>query len=598
MRSNTLRCAAIAAIVALAAPATRAQLQFSIPTNYPLEPVPVQVVVGDFNGDGKLDVAVLTSGKTKVCVLPCNVLPTLSILLGNGDGTFQPAITSAYSTFSARSMAVGDFNGDGKLDLAVANGPSGTVSVMLGNGDGTFQPAALYNIGSSADFVAVADFNNDNKLDLLVSTGGGEGTSNPTSGSIAILLGKGDGTFQAAINTSTGTFTGTTPYVAVADFNGDGKLDVATGNAVNQSCIVGGNCEGGNVLVFLGNGDGSFQSPVTSTVDFAPIFLATGDLNGNGKADLAIIGAQAINNSPLPASHNQVISTVLGKGDGTFRSTPFLTGLASGLCQGATNLVVADLNGDGKLDLIAPVAVSTNCSGTSFVGAFLGNGDGTFQPALDFDLASAPGWLAVGDFTADTLPDLVLSNNPADSVSVLLNTTPTFMLAAQSSSLTVTPGNPQTDVLSLAGVNGFASPVDLACTVSGPEPLATCSLSTSSVTPGVNPGTSSMTITAPMTAATRPESTPKGVKLGVLACALALPVAFGIVFVNGSKRRQRTEWMLCGLLGALCGLQAACGGSGRGSGPPPSPAAEMFTVTVTATSGTIQEITQVAVTVP
>jgi len=409
---------AVALLLSGAAPASRAQLQFSGPVNFAVGSSPSTVVTGDFNGDGKLDQAVLNTGDH-----------TVSILLGNGDGTFQPAISNPVGS-NAQFIAVGDFNGDGKLDLVVANGAANTVSVMLGNGDGTFQTAVQYNIGSSADFVAVADFNNDEKLDLLVSTSGGEGP-NEVAGSIAILLGNGDGTFQAAKTTSTGSFTGTTPFVAVGDFNGDGKFDVATGNGfAKPNCDSHeGNCVDGNVIVFLGKGDGTFQSPVTSVVNFGVDQLVAADFNGDGKTDLALIGGEAIPNGIGGSTPVRQIATVLGKGDGTFNASTFLAYLSSGSCSGVTNVAVADLNGDAKLDLIAAVGVSPNCTGSSNVMTFLGNGDGTFQPAQSFNLATVPGWLAVGDFSADALPDIVLSNPSADSVSVFLNTAPSVTLS-------------------------------------------------------------------------------------------------------------------------------------------------------------------------
>jgi hypothetical protein len=585
-------CLAAALLLSAAAPPARAQLQFSGPTNYPVGKAPDGVAVGDFNGDGKTDLAVVNTGGQ-----------TVGILLGNGDGTFQSAVNYPCGS-TCQYVAVGDFRGDGKLDLAVSNGSANNVSILLGNGDGTFQAPVQYDIGASADYVEVADFNNDKKLDLLVSTSGAGETSNPVAGSIAILLGNGDGTFQAAKTTSTGSFAGTTPFVAIGDFNGDGKPDVATGNDfINPNCIpheVGSNCTEGNVIVFLGNGDGTFQSPLTSVVNFGVAFLIAGDFNGDGKIDLALAGVVDIANLIGGTTPNRLIAPALGNGDGTFSVADTL--LTVGASEFIANVGVADLNADGRLDLIVPVVVK-GAGISAAVYAFLGNGDGTFQPSQQFALVTGANTLPLGDFTlalgdfnAAGLADVVVTDSPENNVSVLLNATPTFKLTAQSSSLTVASGNSQMDVLSVAGVNGFANPVDLACAVSGPEPLAACSLSSSSVTPGVSPGTSTMTITAPMTAAMQPRSAPNGLEPGALAYAVALLLTFGIVVFAGSKRRQRAYWLMCGVLALLCGLQAACGGGG--SGAPPPPPAQTFTVTVTATSGAIQETTQVTVTVP
>ena len=161
---------------------------------------PYSVATGDFNGDGKLDLVV------------ANNVSTVSVFLGNGDGTFQPAVNYAAGS-SPKAVAVGDFNGDGKLDLAVANAFSNNVSILFGNGDGTFQPAVNYSVPCCPSSVALGDFNGDGKLDLVVTTN-----------SASVLLGNGDGTFQPALNYAAGSSPAT---VAVGDFNGDGKLDLA-----------------------------------------------------------------------------------------------------------------------------------------------------------------------------------------------------------------------------------------------------------------------------------------------------------------------------------------------------------------------------------
>src|ERR1035437_3155166 len=171
------------------------------------------VAVGDFNGDGKLDLVVNNAGSAG----------TVSVLLGNGDGTFQAPINSAAGTAS-RSLVVGDFNGDGKLDLAM--GANGAVSVLLGNGDGTFQAPINSDAGRDPMWVAAGDFNRDGKLDLVVAN---KGTlaNNFSDSSVLVLLGNGDGTFQAAAEYGPVV----NPYcVAVGDFNGDGNLDLAVPN--------------------------------------------------------------------------------------------------------------------------------------------------------------------------------------------------------------------------------------------------------------------------------------------------------------------------------------------------------------------------------
>jgi len=352
---------------------------------------PVGLATADFNGDGKLDLVVTEPGSGSV-----------SVMLGNGDGTFQPAVnypvtnTTTNQTFQ---VAVGDFNGDGKLDFVVSDTADDYVSVFLGNGDGTFQAGVNYAVGTSPTAVAVADVNGDGKLDLVVTSQ--NCAPNPTClpAPVSVLLGNGDGTFQPHSDFDAGLDPN---WVVVGDFNGDGVLDLAVIDGQ-------GNSNGSAALILLGNGDGTFQSPVSYPLNTNAASAIAADFNGDGKLDLAV------------ADNVGVLSILLGNGDGTFQ--PRVDYPAGTFPWGS--LVVGDFNGDGKLD----VAVSD--SGSAAVSLFLGNGDGTFQPFISIGVGNSPHGVAAGDFNQDGRLDLAVSNSADNTVSILM----------QISTLTITPAS-------------------------------------------------------------------------------------------------------------------------------------------------------------
>ena len=335
--------------------------------------VTASVAVGDFNGDGKPDLAI-----------GHNSGDTVSVLLGNGDGTFQAAVS--YPAGSGYSVAVGDFNGDGKLDLVTANiGGSfaGTVSVLLGNGDGSFQNAVNYPAGSVPYTVAVGDFNGDGKPDLAVA-------NNVDAGTVSVLLGNGDGTFQAATSYSVGAYTDP-GSVAVGDFNGDGKPDLVTANGNNKT-----------VSVLLGNGDGTFRSAVSSAAGGGAYTVAVGDFNGDGRPDLATTNG----------SVGGVVSVLLGNGDGTFQ-----TAKNYGVGRQPESVAIGDFNGDGSPDLV----VTNFNTSPGVASVLLGNGDGTFQAPLNYGAGAGPYSIAVEDFNGDGKLDLAVVNASSPGiVSVLL----------------------------------------------------------------------------------------------------------------------------------------------------------------------------------
>ncbi len=329
---------------------------------------PESVAVGDFNGDGKMDLAVAN-------VVSDNV----SILLSNGDGTFTQSASPVPVGVFPISIAAGDFNGDGKLDLVTSNTASQNLTILLGNGDGTFTASVNSPIvGTQPQQVVVGDFNGDGKLDVAVADSYANG--------IKVLLGNGDGTFTPVAAISP---TGNGPIAeAVGDFNGDGKLDLAV---VNQ--------HGNTLSILLGNGDGTFtlaSSPTTGTEPFA---IAAGDLNGDGKLDLAVVNAQSNN-----------VTILLGNGDGTFTAA---ASPAAG--SGPAGIALGDLNGDGILDL----AIANQLEST--VNILLGKGDGTFiAGTTTAPTGQYPNQLIIGDFNGDGRLDLATANAGANNLSVLL----------------------------------------------------------------------------------------------------------------------------------------------------------------------------------
>jgi hypothetical protein len=394
------------------------------------------VALADVNGDAKPDLLVANLCSDSSCVNG-----SVDVLLGNGDGTFQTAVSYASGGYEAVSVAVADVNGDGKPDLLVANvcssqgscAADGTVGVLLGNGDGTFQTAVTYSSGAeSAHSVAAADLNGDGKPDLvLANCGSSSGSCANGDGSVGVLLGNGDGTFQTAVTYDAGGYYAQS--VAVADLNGDGKPDLV----VVVLCGVG--CgDNGSVGVLLGNGDGTFQTVVTYDSGGSQE-VAVADVNGDGKPDL-LVANNCANSSNCTTGAAGVL---LGNGDGTFQTV--VTYGSGG--YGTQAVAVADLNGDGKPDLlVANGCGSSNCNdgADGTVGVLLGNGDGTFRTAVTYGSVShGTDSVVAGDVNGDGKPDLVVANSGSGFISsghlgVLINTslgsTATALTSSQTTS--------------------------------------------------------------------------------------------------------------------------------------------------------------------
>jgi hypothetical protein len=315
------------------------------------------MVAGDFNKDGNLDVAAVRQGGN-----------WFMLFLGNGKGRLLPPTDVA--AVAPMSIAAADFNGDGNLDVATGNGKN--LSVFFGKGNGTFYTPVNYgagsNLGNRNSFIAALDLNGDGKADLAVITQ----PSNAHPSVIAIMLNNGIGGFLPAVQY---TLSGSPLNLAFADFNGDGKLDMAACDVNNY------------ISVFLGHGDGTFGTPTDYSVICSQVISA--DVNGDGKPDLLLA--------------NGYLGVMLGNGDGTFQTATFNTTVfTTGV------IAAADFNRDGKIDIAA--------DGPDF-GVYYGNGDGTFT-YTGYGLYD-PGFV-VGNFNGDNRPDMAIFNN--GGVFVLLNT--------------------------------------------------------------------------------------------------------------------------------------------------------------------------------
>ena len=381
---------------------------------FPVGKQPASVAVGDFNGDGKLDLAIANFNDG-----------TVTVLLGDGTGGFTAATGSPFPVGTKpTSAAVGDFNRAGKLDLAIANSSDYTVTVLLGDGTGGFTaaPGSPFPVGTVPESVAVGDFNGDGKPDLAVA--------NFNDNTVTVLLGDGTGGFAAASGSPFPVGSGPW-FVAVGDFNGDGKPDLAIANFND-----------GTVTVLLGNGTGGFTPASNSpfAVGNGPTSVAVGDFNEDGQPDLAITNYV-----------DGTVTVLLGDGTGGFAAgpgSPFTVG------QAPTSAAVGDFNGDGRLDL----AITNSGDGT--VTVLLGNGTQGFTATTGspFTVGTGPSSVAVGDFNRDGKPDLAIANAGSNNVTVLLN--------SGTGSFTPAPGSPfpagsNPDSVAVGDFNGDGNP-DLA----------------------------------------------------------------------------------------------------------------------------------------
>ena len=339
---------------------------FENPLLYPAGNLPISIAAGDFNGDGKLDLAFGGADGS------------ISLLLGNGDGSFQAPATILTPALISFTMTSGDFNGDGNLDLALSDWDTGDVYVLLGNGDGTFQAPKDYpnSAGTYGGEMIAADVNGDHKLDLVITDFNND--------KLSVLLGNGDGTFQPAIVTQTDSFPG---GVAAADLNGDGKMDLVVASDLAVS-------------IFPGNGDGTFGTPTDYPVLLGASVegIALADFNGDKNVDIAV--------TSLGGTY-----VLLGNGDGTFETASLVYADYPG-----SYIATGDFIGDGHIDMV----ISGYEAGAAEV--LQGNGDGTFQWYQSLSSGGeTPGPSAAINLPGYPLPNLVIGNNGSGNASVFLN---------------------------------------------------------------------------------------------------------------------------------------------------------------------------------
>jgi hypothetical protein len=579
---------------------------------------PLGLAVGDFNHDGIPDLVVTLASAE-----------TVTILLGNGDGTFTAAPPASIADYNAQVAVVGDFNGDGNADIALLFADDAQIQILLGNGDGTFNAMPSVPISSTAsgyDF-ATADFNGDGIADLVYGSDYGQ--------TFTVLLGNGDGTFSAMSPTPPGA--GASQAMTVGDFNGDGIPDLAAANYLGVNAA-------GVVSIFLGNGDGTFTLvPTTPATGFDPLGITAADFNGDGIVDLAVLNSYDGAYTPQSGT----VTILLGNGDGTF--TPTAASPATGFTPNF--IALGDFNGDGTPDLV------TANAGSNTLTVLLGNGDGTFDSPLSPAAGIGPCFLAVGDFNGDGLADVAASDcfqspTQPNTVSVQLSqltrtatatangisaygtgthmvvasyagnslfgsavsgttglsavTPPSFAIAGIA--VTVAPGatTGNTSTISVTPGGGFTGSIALTAAVSSSPngAMSPPTFSFGATTPvsitGAGAGTATLAITttpaSPVctTELTKPRQAPWYAEGGaVLACLLL-----------GIPARRRSWRSMVGLIAVLlvfAGGAIACGSPAEKACPaivgPPATTAGTYTITVTGTSGALTETGTVTLTV-
>jgi len=372
-------------------------------TGYTPTYVPLYLAPGDFNKDGKMDLASFNSDGT------------VALLLNAGDGSFPTSTRYMVGTpFSAGIYQLGmfatDFNDDGNLDLVFGTGHPDAlypnplfVTVLLGKGDGTFRGAApAYDVGNGPGGMAVADFNGDGRSDLVVAS-----ETDTFSPSLWILLGAQGGGFQTPTTLAMPAGAGFAAGVAAVDLNGDGRADIIAFDSPFGSA--------GHVYTWLGKGDVTFQASASYPAGNRPTSFTVGDVNGDGLPDLLITYGNL--NETTPGVTTALLMT--GKAGGGFN-----TGATVPTGVNTVQVALADVNGDGKPDIIA---VNMGICNTGYAGAVpsagnvsvsINNGNGTFKAPVPYTVGLNPTWVTVADVNGDGKPDLIVGAITATTANI------------------------------------------------------------------------------------------------------------------------------------------------------------------------------------
>lgn len=544
------------------------------------------IALGDFNSDGRPDI-IVSQGSTGTTT------GKIGLLLGNGDGTFQPVkffpVMDGAFFANPEMLTVGDFNNDGKSDFAVSLDQY-TIGVFLGNGDGTFKTPTQYpsgGNGAAAIGITAGDLNSDGKLDLVITNGCATfAATKCTSGSIGVLLGNGDGTFQAMQT----YVTGTNAYnVLVGDFNGDGKVDVvASAPCPLSNCnIFAGVLPHGVVYLLLGNGDGSLQTYQTySSGALAASTLAQGDFNGDGRQDLAVLNEFADNGDlVLPTlgillAVNPLASIRLSAGSIAFpdqivgtSSTPPQTVAITNSGNVPVNVASIFVSGGNSSDFSA----SSDCPGV-LTASLSCTASVVFKPSTTTNESAS---LTIST-TAPVDPHIVPMTGSGGDFSI-------GPASGQPTSATFTAGQSATLNLQVNPIGGFAGSVNLAC--SGAPPESTCVASASSVNvTGASPAPFMVTVTTtargllPPTPLPRPWPRAPLFPIPYLILALLCFLAAALKALGRDRVRPVGRWATAGVFASLVTLSGCGGGGSTGPPPPTGTPAGTYTLTVTGTS--------------